>query len=122
MSHWRSFLDSDVIRYADMADRGDTTLTIDKVVKGKVTGKSGKGSSKAMLYFKGAERPLAAGTAILSTIGRLYGNNTRKWVGKSVTLYADHDVVFGGEKVGGVRVRPVIPKAEDPAGKDGTAA
>lgn len=119
MSHWRSFLDSEVIRYADLADRGDVTLEIVKVVKGKVTGKSGKGSSKAMISFKGAERPLAAGAAILSTIGRLYGNDTRKWVGQKITLYADHDVVFGGEKVGGVRVRPAVPKAEP--SKDGAA-
>ncbi len=109
MPHWRSFLDSEVIRYADLVERGDITLEITKVVKGKVTGKSGKGSSKAMLYFKGAERPLAAGTSVLSVIAKLYGNDTRKWVGKSVTLYADDDVMFGGEKVGGVRVRPVIP-------------
>ena len=118
MPHWRSYLDSEVIRYADLAERGDITLEITKVVKGKVTGKSGKGSSKAMLYFKGAERPLAAGTAILSAIAKLYGKNTDKWIGKSVTLYADDDVVFGGEKVGGVRVRPVIP----PSGQKESAA
>lgn len=119
MPHWRSFLDSDVIRYADLAERGDITLKIAKVIKGKVTGKSGKGSSKAMVYFDGAERPLAAGTAILSSIAKLYGKNTDKWVGKSVTLYADDDVMFGGDKVGGVRVRPTLPKAE-PA-KEGAA-
>lgn len=111
MPHWRSFLDSEVIRYADLAERGDVTLEITKVAKGKVTGKSGKGSSKAMLFFKGAERPLAAGTAILQSIAKLYGRNTDKWIGKLVTLYADDDVMFGSDKVGGVRVRPVVPTA-----------
>jgi hypothetical protein len=115
--HWRSFLDSEVIRYADLAERGDITLEIAKVVKGKVTGKSGKGSSKAMISFKGAERPLAAGTAILSSIAKLYGKNTDKWVGKLVTLYADDEVMFGGERVGGVRCRPVVP-ASSSAGED----
>jgi hypothetical protein len=121
--HWRSFLDSEIIRYADLADRGDITLKIAKVVKGKVKGKSGKDSgSKALIYFEGAERPLAAGTTILSAIGRLYSNDVRKWPGQSITLYADHDVVFGGERVGGVRVRPVVPKAEEPkAAKEGAA-
>lgn len=120
MTHWRSFLDSEVIRFADLADRGDITLEITAVKKGKVTGKSAKSSSKAMISFKGAERPLAAGTTILSTIGRLYGNDTRKWVGKLVTLYGDPDVSFGGERVGGVRVRPVVPKADKAeAAKDG---
>jgi hypothetical protein len=112
MTHWRTFLDSEIIRYVDVAERGtDITLTIKQVKKGKVNGKSGKSSSKAMIYFEGGERPLAAGTAILSTIGSLYGNDTRQWPGKQITIYADHNVMFGPEKVGGVRVRPQVPPA-----------
>jgi hypothetical protein len=114
VSHWRSLTESEVIRYADLYERGDITLEITKVVKGKVVGRDGKGKGKGMIHFKGAERPLAAGTVILESIARLYGNDTRKWIGKLVTLYADHEVVFGGSKVGGVRVRPIVPKAEQP--------
>lgn len=106
--HWRTFLDSDVIRYVDIAEQ-EFTLEITAVKKGKVTGKGGKASGKAMLYFKGAEKPLGAGTAVLSVIAQLYGSDTRKWIGKRVTLFGDPNVSFGGEKCGGVRVRPVVP-------------
>ena len=119
--HWRAFLDSEVIRYADLADKGDVTLTIKSVKRGKVTGRSAKSTSKAMISFEGAERPLAAGTAILSTIARLYSSDTRKWVGKQITIYADHDVMFGSEKVGGVRVRDQVPKVSSPSGQKETA-
>lgn len=107
--HWRTFLDSEVIRYVDLGDR-EFTLRIKKIQKGKVTGSGGKASGKAMIWFEGREKPLAAGTTILSTIASLYGNDTRKWPGKDITIYPDHGVVFGGKTVGGVRVRTHVPK------------
>lgn len=113
MAHWRTFLDSDVIRYVDLQDQ-EFTLQIKQVKKGKVTGKSGQGKGKAMIYFEGREKPLGAGSSILETIGKLYGNDTRQWPGKWITIYPDHNVMFGSEKVGGVRVRPVVPKVEQP--------
>jgi hypothetical protein len=109
VTHWRTYLDSDVIRYVDIADRGDITVRIKQVKKGKVTGAGGKASGKCMIYFDGAEKPLGGGTAVLSVIGQLYGNDTRQWPGKWITLYGDPNVKFGGEKVGGVRVRPGVP-------------
>lgn len=112
MSHWRTYLDSEVIRYVDIGDQ-EFTLEISAVKKGRVTGKGGKSSGKAMIHFKGAEKPLGAGTAILSVIAQLYGNDTTKWVGKRVTLFGDPSVKYGGEAVGGVRVRPTVPKAAE---------
>jgi hypothetical protein len=108
--HWRTFLDSDVVRFVDLLGKGDITLRIKTIKKGKITGTAGKATSKAMITFEGAEKPLGAGTAILSVIGQLYGNDTRQWPGKLVTLYADPSVKFGGEQVGGIRVRPSVPK------------
>ncbi len=117
--HWRTFLDSDVIRYVDLQDR-EFTLQIKEVKRGKVTGTGGKSSAKAMIYFegKGADgndrKPLAAGTAILSQIAALYGNDTRDWPGKAITIYPDPTVKYGGAAVGGVRIRPVVPEAVTP--------
>lgn len=109
MTHWRQFLDSEVIRFVDLGDK-DHTVKIVKVTKGKVVGTGGKSSGKAMIHFEGKEKPLGAGTAVLSAIARLYGNDTRDWIGKSITIYGDPTVKFGGEAVGGVRVRPNAPK------------
>ena len=118
--HWRQFLDSEVVRFVDIADKGDITLRIKKVTKGKVVGSGGKASGKAMLTFEGAEKPLGAGTAVLSVIGQLYGNDTRKWPGKLITIYGDPSVKFGADTVCGVRVRPVVPK-EPEQKKEGAA-
>lgn len=109
MTHWRTFLDSEVIRYVDLQDK-EYTLQIKSIKKGKVTGSGGKASAKAMIFFEGREKPLGAGTAILSTIASLYSSDTRQWPGQWITIFPDPNVKFGGEKVGGVRVRPEIPK------------
>lgn len=114
--HWRTFLDSEVIRYVDL-DGKEYTLQIKAVKKGKVTGSGGKASGKAMITFEGREKPLGAGTAILSTIASLYGNDTRQWPGKWITIFPDPSVKFGGEKVGGIRVRSVVPQEQPAAAK-----
>jgi len=120
MTHWRTFLDSDVIRYVDLQGQ-DYTVQIKAVKKGRVKGKTGKDTGKAMIYFEGREKPLGAGAEILEQIGRLYSNDTRKWPGKWVTIWPDPTVKYGGEAVGGVRIRPEVPKVSSPAGQKETA-
>jgi hypothetical protein len=111
MSHWRTYLDSDVIRFVDL-DGKDYDLKIAKVERGKVVGTGGKATGKALLRFEGREKPLGAGTAILSQIAALYGNDTKEWVGKWVTVYPDPTVKYGGAAVGGIRIRPNPPKKD----------
>ncbi len=112
--HFRALLDSEVVRFVDIADKGDITLRIKSVKKGKVVGTAGKSTAKGMLTFEGTEKPLAAGATVLTAIASLYGADTRKWPGKLITIYGDPDVSFGGSKVGGIRVRPVAPKDDKP--------
>jgi hypothetical protein len=109
---WRCLLDSDVIRYVDLQGQ-DFTLQIKKVQKGKVTGKNGKSTGKGMIWFEGREKPLGAGTEILTQISALYGRDTRKWPGKWITIYPEPTVKYGGEAVGGVRVRNVVPRVDE---------
>ena len=113
MTHWRTFLDSDVIRYVDLNGQ-DHTVQIKAVKRGKVTGKNGKGTGKAMIYLEGKEKPIGAGAELLQQIQNLYGSDTRTWPGKWITIWPDPTVKYGGEAVGGVRVRPVVPKVEEP--------
>jgi hypothetical protein len=119
--HWRTFLPSDVIRYVDLQGQ-DFTLQIKSIKKDKVVGKTGKSTGKAFISFEGSEKPLAAGTEVLEQIGRLHGSDTRKWPGKWITIWPDPSVKYGGEAVGGVRVRSTVPKVNDPkADKEGAA-
>jgi hypothetical protein len=109
MAHWRTYIESDVIRFVDLGTR-EATVRISKVERGKVTGIGGKVAGKPMLHLEGKDKPIAANSTICRTIAGLYGNDTAAWVGKFITIYGDPDVSYGGEKVGGIRVRPTIPK------------
>lgn len=111
MGHWRSLLDSEVLRFVDL--QRDYAVQIATVKKGKVKGAGGKESGKALLTFTGWPKPAAFGTAQLTTIAGLYGNDVKDWQGKWITIYPDPTVKFGGANVGGIRVRPVAPKEED---------
>lgn len=112
MSHWRTFLDSDVIRFVDLGGK-DHDVKIASVKKGKVKGTGGKETGKAMLTFEGKDKPLGAGAETLSQIAALYGSDTRQWVGKWITLWPDPTVKYGGGPVGGVRVRDKAPKKDE---------
>jgi hypothetical protein len=110
LSHWRTYLESDVIRFVDL-DSKEYTLKIASIKRGKVVGTGGKSTGKALIYFEGREKPLGCGTAILSQIAAIYGNDTKQWVGKEITIYPDPSVKYGGQAVGGVRAKaPPAPK------------
>ena len=111
MAHWRTFLESDVIRFVDLTR--DYAVKIEKVIKGKVTGTGGKQSGKAMIHLYGWPKPIAAGTEVLSMIAGLYGADTKEWIDQWIQIWPNPDVKFGGAKVGGVRVRPNAPAEKD---------
>lgn len=111
--HWKLYIESDVVRAIDLGSK-DHVVEIAKLERGKVTGAGGKKSGKCMVWLKGKDKPLACGSTVLKSIAGIYGDDTRTWIGKSITIYNDPNVVYGGEKVGGVRVRPIAPKGAKP--------
>jgi len=108
-AHWRTFIESDVIRAVDIPP-GDHDVQIKEVKRGKVTGTGGKQSGKPMIYFVGKDKPWPACSTACTTIEQLHGDKPRKWAGCWITIYVDPTVKFGAHK-GGIRVRPVVPKA-----------
>lgn len=108
--HWRSLIESDVLRFVDITR--DWAVQITKVSKGKVTGTGGKQNGRAMLYFKDWPKPLACGSTVLSVIAGMYGADTREWVGAWLTIFPDPTVTMKGERIGGIRVRPEKPGEE----------
>jgi hypothetical protein len=109
MSHWRTFLDSDVIRFVDLNGM-DHVVQIKTVKRGKVKGTGGKESGKAMVHLEGRAKPLGCGAETLTQISDALGStNTKEWAGKWVVLWPDPTVKYGGAAVGGVRVRRKLP-------------
>ena len=56
------------------------------------------------LYVSGRKVPYLPCKSMRRVLMAAWGEYAREWVGKSFTLYCDQDVVFGGVKVGGIRI------------------
>ena len=52
-------------------------------------------------------KPLILNKTNSDTICDIYGNDSTSWIGKDIEVYIDPNVMFGGKKTGGLRVRKV---------------
>lgn len=97
-------------------NKRDVDLTIAKVEAQEIVGEGGKTNKKPLISFEPRNGrqwlPMVAGKTVAKTIAAMYGNDTKHWIGKRITLYATTTSVGGTEK-DCIRVRPTIPK--DPA-------
>lgn len=65
----------------------------------------GSSEQPVTVHYAGEEgRPFKPGKTSRKVLIFAWGENGRNWVGKSMTLYCDERVMFGGEKVGGIRI------------------
>lgn len=123
MVDFRSLYDRDYIYAFDLGGR-DVTVRITSVEAAVLTGSGGRKTRKPVVHFEGKEKGLALCKTNAKTIATLYGNDTEKWVGKSITIYPT-TTMFGVETVECIRVRSTVPKgngarpsAPDPAERE----
>lgn len=88
--------------------------TIKLVVQEEITGDHGK-ELKPVMHFTALLKPLILNRGNGETVAALYGDDTDAWVGRPIEIYADPSIMFGGKRVGGVRVRAPQRAAAGPA-------
>ena len=78
----------------------NTTKTV------KITAvKAGNAEQKIVINFEGDNgKPWKPCKSMIRVMRSLWGDTAADWCGHSVTLYNDPDVIYGGVKVGGVRI------------------
>jgi hypothetical protein len=79
------------------------------------------GEQRYALYFKELPKGLVLNTTTIRVLEKAFGQDSDDWVGKKAALYVDPNVSFKGQIVGGLRLRPLRPKAA-PAPAAATAA
>lgn len=79
---------------------GDRTLTV------KITKVSGcEGDQKIAINFEGdGDKPYKPGKSMCRVLVSVWGATGSDYVGRSMTLYRDGKVQFGGIEVGGIRI------------------
>jgi hypothetical protein len=61
---------------------------------------------KFAMHFQGNLKPLLLNKTNTRIMVALYGADSDGWLGKTIQLYNDPTIGFGGQITGGVRVRP----------------
>ena len=102
-------------------NRRDVVVTIEKVEAQQIVGEGGKKNKKPVISFVGKDLPMVIGKTVGKTIAAMYGNDTRSWIGKRITLYPATTEV-GGETKDCIRVRPGIPAENGKKGAKDAAA
>jgi hypothetical protein len=92
----------------DLIGRGDVPAVIEQVlVYDEVAFVGGrKEKNVPALKFKDRTKQLVLRTgANRKTLVKLFGADTQKWIGQTIHLYHEPDVMMKGERVGGIRIR-----------------
>ena len=92
---------SDRINFDDVSS-GTITAKIESV---KITDDE---KPRAVCYLEGYSRPYIPCKTMSRLLGACWDNEDHtKWIGQSLTLFGDPDVIWGGKAEGGVRVSHV---------------
>lgn len=81
---------------ADDLIGGPITVTVTSVSRGN--------SEQPVVIGITGQRPYKPCKSMRRVLITAWGDDGRVWVGRSMTLYCDPDVMFGGVKVGGIRI------------------
>lgn len=125
MANVNEMIESKYLKQTDVA--ADTVVTIAKVGKANVARKDDEPEYKWLVRFNEFQKPMVLNSTNIKRIARACNSNeTEEWVGKKVVLYVDPDVEFGGNVVGGLRIRSKTGAgngdATDPLAKANAAA
>jgi hypothetical protein len=92
-------------------------VTIREVRVEEIEGEDGKRERKPVLYFQGKDMGMVLNFTNAGSLTDITGTDeTDNWLGRSIVLYVDKTVMFGGKRVGGIRIAPdrSAPRPEPP--------
>ena len=91
--------------------KGDIEVEVEKVEVRKV-GREDDAENKPVVMFKGLDKGLALNAVNASALAEIAGDDYTAWAGVKCVLYVDPNVMYGGKRVGGVRIKKVEVKGK----------
>lgn len=91
---------------ADDLLTGAITVTVTNVSRGAP-------DQPVSVHIDGGRQPYKPCKSMRRVLISLWGDNGKSWIGKSMTLYCDPSVKFGGVQVGGIRISHMSDIASD---------
>lgn len=96
-------LPSKYLKQSDVPE--DSLVTVQKLTKVNVARDDEEPDYKWTIQFKEYAKPMVLNATNIKRLGKALGDDTDDWLGGQVVLYVDPDVEFGGNQVGGLRIR-----------------
>lgn len=104
MPNINEMIPSNYLKQSDFPD--PLIVTVRKVEKKNIAMDGKPADYKWLCKFDEFEKPMVLNTTNIQLMAKACGSdNTDDWPGKEVIVYVDENVSFGGELVGGLRVR-----------------
>ncbi|RLA39736.1 MAG: hypothetical protein DRR06_18640 [Gammaproteobacteria bacterium] len=101
--------DSEWLGVEDLPLERNVKVTILKVVLFKgATFAGGRKKDGGALVFDGKDKMLIINGNRRKTMIRLFGADVSAWWGKTIVLYIDPTVTFGGVQTGGIKIRDKV--------------
>jgi hypothetical protein len=93
-------------KYLKQSDvQGEVLVTVQGLKKVNVAREDDEPEYRWTIKFQEFEKPMVLNTTNIKRMGKALGDDTDGWVGGQVVLYVDPDIEFGGNIVGGLRIR-----------------
>lgn len=94
---------SKYLKQSDVTD--ETLVTVQGLKKVNVAREDDDPEYKFVIKFQEFDKPMVLNSTNIKRLGKALGDETDGWVGGQVMLYVDPDIEFGGNIVGGLRIR-----------------
>ena len=124
MAKISEMLPSNYLKQSDFPE--DYIVTIREVSKKNIAMDGKPADYKWLAQYSEFEKPMVLNSTNIQLMAKACGSeDTDDWIGKQVVVFVDENVSFGGELVGGLRIRkhksaaPVAPTAPRAAARSG---
>ena len=102
-------IESKYLKQSDVHE--DTVVTVAKVGKQNVAREGDEPEYKWMVRFQEFGKPMVLNSTNIKRLAKACNSDdTDDWIGKQAVLYVDPDIEFGGNVVGGLRIRGHKPQ------------
>jgi hypothetical protein len=101
-------IESKYLKQSDIEE--PVTVTLQSLKKVNVARDDEEPDYRWTAKFQEFAKPMVLNVTNLKRFAKAHGDDTENWMGQQVQLYVDPDIEFGGNVVGGLRIRG-LPKA-----------
>ena len=103
-------IDSKYLRQGDVDE--ETPVTVQGIKKVNVARDDEDPEYRWTVKFNEFAKPMVLNVTNLKRLAKALGDDTDGWIGNQVILYVDPDIEFGGNVVGGLRIKGIARKAK----------